>query len=246
MCSRAVSRRGLIVAGLMLGLLGAGSAGAYGLCPGEMENAGRMQQRILREWPLRSSSDPASRFIQQLGVFLAQYGDEGIPWRFSLVRNLAPNAFSIGAGNVFVTEGAITFAQSESELAAIIAHELGHELAGHFCADSYSRGEGDIFMPPSEHYEVGVGSIRQSIDPAKEQQADRIAVSLLQAAGYDPHAMLQVARRLPAGGEVHLHDPRRIHSLERLLAGYPPAGGLPDSLTFKEVRRVIMGETHQR
>lgn len=237
----------------LLGSLSAIPAAAYGLCPGELEKAKDMRQRIDQEWPLRSSGDEATQFVQQLGVRLARHGAGGsdVPWRFNVVRNLAPNAFSIGAGYVYVTEGAFTFAQNESELAAIIAHELGHELAGHFCrqaAYADSRGFFDIFSdsPPPERNVVGSGSVRQTIDPRKEEQADQIAVSILRAAGYDPRALLQVARRLPTGGEAHLQEPRRIQALERIVAGYQGGSDPPDSADFKEARRMLMGETRQR
>lgn len=228
-------------------LLSAGPQVAHGLCPGELERSKDTRQRIDQEWPLRSSGDEATQYIQNLGVRLARYNSGGyaIPWRFFVVRNLAPNAFSIGAGIIYITEGAITFARNESELAAIIAHELGHEMAGHFCSQAtYSGSHGlfDIFPvePPTERQEVGAGSVRQTIDPAKEEQADQIAISILQAAGYSPLALLQVARRLPSGGEMHLLDPRRIQSLERILDGYRDVPAPPDSVDFKEVRRELM------
>jgi predicted Zn-dependent protease len=215
-----------------------------------MERAKSTRQRIDQEWPLRGSGDEVTRYLQQLGVRLAQYGTGGsaIPWRFSVVRNLAPNAFSIGAGYVYVTEGAITFAQTEGELAAILAHELGHELAGHFCsqpASAGSRGLFDLFAdsPQPERSTVGSGSVRQTIDPRKEAQADQIAVGILQSAGYPPDALLQVARRLPAGGESHLFDPRRIQSLERIVAGLGGGGTRqPDSETFLRVKHSLAEE----
>lgn len=228
---------------------------ADGLCPGEEAGALKMRQRIVREWPLRPYADEASRYVQALGQRLADNYDgraRAISWRFTLVRNLAPNAFSIGAGNVFVTEGAVTFAQNEAELAAILAHELGHELAGHFCEGSYtddSRGLFDIFSdstPPPRSESVGVGSMRQSIEPLKEQQADQYAVSILRASGYDPRAMLEVARRLPTGGEAHFADTRRVQSLERLLGRFPTSAEPKDSEQFRHIRRLLMAEAPHR
>lgn len=251
----ALSGRLLLAAWLLLSLSGGALAGGDGFfCPGERERALKLRQDIVREWPLRSSADEATQFVQDLGVRLAeQYGGRGrgIPWRFALVRNLAPNAFSIGAGYVFVTEGAVTFAENEAELAAILAHEIGHELAGHFCEAAGSAGAGgffDIFFsdlpaPVEPHEVAGVGSLRQTIDPVKEQQADEIAVSILKAAGYDPNAMLQVARRLPAGGGAHLLDPARIASLQRLLARLPPQGEPHDSEQFQAIKRMLVSES---
>jgi predicted Zn-dependent protease len=243
----AAARRCLAV--LLGGLLSAAPAAGHGLCQGELERAREMRQRIDQEWPLRPSGDEATQFIQRLGVRLAQSsaGGGAIPWRFSVARNLAPNAFSIGAGYVYVTEGAITFAQSESELAAILAHELGHELAGHFCGQAVAADSGGLFdlfadSPPPERREVGSGSVRQTLDPRKEEQADQIAVAILLAAGYPPKALLQVARRLPAGGDEHLQGRRRIESLERIVAGHRDSPDPPDSADFKEVRRGLMGD----
>lgn len=231
---------------LLAGLIAASDA--YGLCPGEMERAMKLRQRIVREWPLRPSTDEVSQYVQSLGVRLAErYAASGraIPWRFTLVRNLAPNAFSIGAGNVFVNEGAVSFAQNEAELAAILAHEQAHELAGHFCEESrsiFSGGLFDIFTTTDpRQYNADVGSMTQIIDPVKERQADQIALSILRAAGYDPRAMLDVARRLPSGVAGHLPDAGRIQSLEQTMAAMPPimAG---NSDQFRAIKRLLGAE----
>lgn len=225
---------------------------AYALCPGEQERAATLRQRIVQEWPLRASGDEATQFVQGVGMNLATaYGQPGgaLPWRFALVRNLAPNAFSIGAGHVFVTEGAVRFAGDEEELAAILAHELGHQLAGHFCDKPMAQESGgffDIFFggppAPQSRDSVGVGSVRQSIDPAKESEADRIAVAVLKAGGYDPHALLRVARRLGSGREGHWFDAGRIQSLERLLAGVQPVESGRDSERFRAIKSALIDE----
>lgn len=225
-----------------------GAADAEGLCPGEMQRAAKLRQRIVRDWPLRPANDEVSQYVQSLGLYLAQrYSVAGraIPWRFTLVRNLAPNAFSIGAGNIFVNEGAVNFARDEAELAAILAHELAHELAGHFCQDNRSgasRGLFDIFSTPdTKQYDVDIGSVMQKIDPLKEQQADQIALGILQAAGFDPRAMLDVAKRLPPGDSVHMMDEYRIQSLEQSIGNVPriPAGS---SEAFRTAKRLLSSE----
>ncbi|MGZ8171943.1 MULTISPECIES: M48 family metallopeptidase [Methylobacter] len=218
-----------------------------GPCGGEQESARSTLQRIEREWPLRGSGDAVTQYVQKLGVRLAHFSVYGrnIPWRFSVVRNLAPNAFSIGGGYVFITDGAVNFVQNESELAAILAHELGHELAGHFCGASDLSDSGglfDIFSAPKiEERQVGIGSLTLAIDPVKEQQADQIAVSILQAGGYDPHAMLNVARHLPRGDTAHPVDSQRLQSLESLLAKIPQTK-VQDSEDFRTIKRTLTDE----
>jgi len=215
-------------------------------CEGEQTRALSALHRIHREWPLRASGDPVSRYLQGLGARIVRFSPlgGGLAWHFAVVRNLAPNAFSIGGGYVFVTDGAMAFARSESEVAAILAHEIGHQLAGHFCGPEYGSSSPlfDVFaMQRHDRQSVGVGSLRQEIDIVKEQQADRIAVSILQAGGYAPRAMLDVARRLPAGDAGHLGDPRRIQSLQSLLAGTVSVEDRP-SAEFQELKRVLAAE----
>jgi beta-barrel assembly-enhancing protease len=210
-------------------------------CVSEQQIAQASLQQIEDEWPMRGSGDAISQYVQKLGVRLAHFSVYGqnISWRFSVVRNLAPNAFSIGGGYVFITDGAVNFVQNESELASILAHELGHELAGHFCEDSSPRNSSgllDIFSTPkTQQHQVGVGSMILAIDPVKEQQADQIALSILQAGGFDPRAMLEVARRMHSGGVAHQMDANRIQSLERTIANLPPisAGSSEDFLKLK-------------
>ena len=215
-------------------------------CTDNYEAASSTAQRIENEWPLRSSGDEITLYVQKLGVHLAQlkgYGDS-FAWRFSVVRNLTPNAFSIGNGYVFITEGAINFAESESELAAILAHELGHELAGHFCKNpqtqrSFSTAFDDLFIPKkTEQRRVDIGSLTQVIDVKKELQADSIALSILKAGSYDISSMLKLAKRLPSDSRTHLIDAFRIQALGKIIAKLP-VRPIQDSAEFTEIKRIL-------
>jgi predicted Zn-dependent protease len=215
-------------------------------CPEERQSADRSFQRIENEWPTRGSGDPVTQYIQQLGLRLAQLSQNGrnIFWHFSVVRNLAPNAFSIGNGYVFVTEGAVNHAQNESELAAILAHELGHELAGHFCKESHSNFsfgllDGFSNVQPQQ-YQAGIGSMTQTIDPIKEQQADRIALLILQSGGFNPHAMLDVSSRLPPRNTGHFTDVMRLQSLARATATMPQKF-VKNSDDFLKIKQLLSG-----
>lgn len=216
-------------------------------CVDDYQAANKTFQRIENEWPLRSNRDEISQYIQNLGVHLALlkgYGN-ALPWHFSVVRNLAPNAFSIGGGYVFVTEGAINFTETESELAAILAHEIGHELAGHFCtvqsSNVFTGMFDDLFRSKSEQHRVGIGSLTQVIDVSKEQQADRIALSIIKAGGYDPTAMLDLAKRMPTNGTIHLIDASRIQALEKAIINLS-AQPTQSSNEFLTIKRTLVSQ----
>jgi beta-barrel assembly-enhancing protease len=167
-----------------------------------------------------------------------------------LVHDRAPNAFAAGAGSLYLTDGALEFARTESELAAILVHEMGHQISGHFCPRersvffSWLFGRSDDMAEASRKdvRKKDLGSISLVINPVKEQEADRQAVAILREAGYDPHAMLEVARRLPSGGRPsHLQDPRRLQSLETSLATLPSIE-IDESQAFEAAKRDLEAE----
>ncbi len=187
-------------------------------------------QRIELEWPV-APAGPVTQFVRQLGARLGDSAEPSpFPWRFTLIRDRSANAFSIGGGRIYVNQGTPFVCRSEAELAAILAHEMGHELAGHFRASASSRSDDPGLV---------IGSVHQPIDARKEVEADRISIDILRRAGYDPHAALSIAERLGRGsGENarHFGGAERIRALEELLASVPP-GGRRDSEEFRNLRR---------
>lgn len=198
-------------------------------CKSERDVAAKKVRQIINEWPIRKS-DRVTDYIRTLGNRIATeaLGDANINWRFHVILDHSPNAFAVGDGYIFITEGAITICRDEAELAAILAHEMGHQLAGHFCQSNYRQRQ-DHPADQFSRYETvtsrkkSIGSLTQVIDIRKESQADRIAVQLLSSAGYDPHAMLQIAKRLPPqdGSFSYGGNQQRISSLDSILVHVP-------------------------
>ncbi len=185
-------------------------------CPEEKRRAATVRKRIEREWPLRET-DPVVQYIHGFGRRLADRAGirRTASWRFEVVRDYSVNAFAIGDGHIYLTEGAILVAADEAELAAILAHEMGHQVAGHFCIGPTPidgrKSWWEILLSPAEHpppevsarRDANFGSLRRGIDPAKEREADRLTADILRAAGYDPMAGTTRVRRMarsPATG----------------------------------------------
>jgi predicted Zn-dependent protease len=187
----------MLLAALVLAalLVQACASNANALCPGEAEKALRVRDRIEQELPLRGS-DGVTNYVRAFGRHLAEQAGvtDKASWRFAVVRDRSVNAFSIGDGRIYVTEGAILAANDQDEFAGVIAHEMGHQLAGHFCPQAQPYGS-----PSSGHGSAGasaqLGSLRQGMDPAKEREADELSVRILVDAGYDPGARSRVINR---------------------------------------------------
>jgi beta-barrel assembly-enhancing protease len=205
---------------LFTGLAIGGGRDALAWCDGEYAQARTTAREINEQWPLRPRDDPLNDRINRIGGTLARHADkyQHSDWRFRIIRNLAPYAYAIGGGHVYLTEGVASFARDESELAAVVAHEMGHQLAGHFCKARWSPSDLlSTLRLPSLRYKP-LGAAQLIIDSDKEREADAIAVELLRTSGYDPRSMLEVARRLPSTGGP---DPRRISALEARLTAPP-------------------------
>jgi len=222
-----------VVAGLSIAVATTGAVRAD--CSREQRVARATAARIEREWPLRPD-DAVTEFVRRLGERLAEVAPPSpYPWSFTVVRDRSANAFAIGGGAVYVHDGTIAAARHEAEVAAVLAHEMGHQLAGHFCsATRWPALLGDFLgAEPSDGR--AVGSMRQAIDPERERTADRLSLPILEAAGYDPQAALAIAQRSACEGPG-LH--RRTDELAALLQEAPRGGALDlDRRAFDAARR---------
>ncbi|MGH8583431.1 MAG: M48 family metallopeptidase [Gammaproteobacteria bacterium] len=216
------------------------------LCDGELAQARRTVQEIKEKWPLYGR-DEVSEYIRLLGLGLSAGSRQSINWTFSIIRDRTAHAFAIGGGYVYLTDGAIHIARQESELAAILAHEMGHQLAGHLCRRNpgvWGRVLGwGASESPGTRTRFHFGPFIQEYDPAKEQEADRMATRLLDSAGFDPAAMLRVIERIDAQrgeGRGSGHRERRA-ALMRQLASMTPRH-YKESERFAAIKRMVAAQ----
>jgi len=213
----------------------------------EQQNARAAARRIEAEWPIRSINDPVSRYIQSLGQRLGEIADgrQAIRWTFTVLRDRAPYAFTIGAGHIYLAEGMLTFVHNEGELAAILAHEIGHQLSRHLSTPSESGVRRPLGLATNRSGPAPrqkVGSLTQIYDLEKEKEADRQAIHILQRAGYDPNSLLKVLKRLPSGGAYHYYnDARRTLALQQELAGFS-SHSREDSKDFQTIQKLVRNE----
>lgn len=135
-------------------------------------------------------------------------------WTFRLIDDHRPLAFALPGSFVYVALGLLLRVQSEAELAAVLAHEMGHALAGHGHTALAAVFEG--------------GGMFKSLDI--EVEADAIAFRLLAHGGYGTDALPQVLRELAVlmpGAREELG--RRVQRLEQMVAP-PRTSHSPDRL----------------
>lgn len=221
----------LSLAGLWL--LGELFGGGSGDCRQSADASARAMRTIVESWPLRYAGDSVRRYVQDLGERIASHAASGGTgdWHFYVVRNMEPTAFAVGGRQFVVSDGLIAFVRNESDLAAVLAHEIAHQRLGHFCRDA-----------PSDPQRIRYGSIVQHFDPDTERAADAEAVHLLAVSGYDPGSMYEVLRCLaerPGAPVTQLQT--RMRALgRRLSSSTEDHGGHGDS--FEAIRGQIVEE----
>ncbi len=82
--------------------------------------------------PDASELDQLNLYVAQVGATVAAYSSRPeIPWTFGVLGSDTVNAFSAPGGYVFVTRGLLRKVENESQLAGVLAHEVGHITEKH-------------------------------------------------------------------------------------------------------------------
>ena len=77
--------------------------------------------------------EAANAYVRHVGQGLIPKGLEleRVSWRFRVLRDPQPNAFALPNGSIYITTGLLSLVDNESQLAAVIAHELTHVMRRH-------------------------------------------------------------------------------------------------------------------
>lgn len=162
-------------------------------------------------------NDPLlSNYINQLGNRLVKQADSvRTPFHFYLIRNDDINAFAFFGGNVVLHSALFRYADSESELASVLAHEISHVTQRHLARSMESQQRsapltwvgalGSILLAMANP-QLGMAALSGTLagaqqgmitfTQANEQEADRIGIQVLQRAGFDPQAMPNFLQKL--------------------------------------------------
>ena len=149
-------------------------------------------------------------------------GETGADYYFFAVRDPMLNAFALPGGFIGVHTALLIAAQSESELASVLSHEIGHVTQRHI-ARMLGQQKQDALMPlaalilaalaskagPDAAVGVFMGgqglAIQRQINFTRdaEREADRVGFQIMAAAGFDTSGMVAFFQRLQAATKVY-------------------------------------------
>jgi beta-barrel assembly-enhancing protease len=169
----------------------------------------RIGESIMREIRFR---DPTYLDDPEINDYLAgigaRLGGARQDLEFFAIRDSSVNAFALPGGFIGVHTGLITTAETESELASVLAHEVSHVTQRHIArmlsqqqqmqmpmlvalaaAILLGRSRPDLAIGAAAGAQAAGIQTSLSYSRDFEREADRIGLQRLEDAGYDPHAM---------------------------------------------------------
>lgn len=142
-------------------------------------------------------NDALTRYVNEVGATVAAKSErQDIQYHFAVLDSDEINAFSAPGGYVFVTRAALMLCQDESELAGVLAHEVGHISGKHVVHmiekdKKLSAGvnEASAYTPGSAYLQnitknVLIKIFTEGLAPADEFDADARGVRYAHDAGY--------------------------------------------------------------
>ncbi len=143
--------------------------------------------RVLHDPSLEAYLAEVAQRIEPPPVF------EAIPFRVRVLRDVAPNAFCLPNGAVYLHTGMLARMESEAELAAILGHEMTHAVNRHMLRQlRSSENTGTLFAVLGSLVGAGAGgggllriAAVSGYHRDLEREADREGVARMAEAGYD-------------------------------------------------------------
>ena len=153
--------------------------------------------------------DPTiGEYVNRVGQNLVRNSDAKVPFTIKVLDSDEVNAFALPGGFFFVNSGLILRAESESELAGVMAHEIAHVAARHGTRQA-SRGQlmniasiPLIFMGGWTGYAIRQGAglaipiTFLTFSRGFEEEADLLGLQYLYKTGYDPTAFVDFFEKI--------------------------------------------------
>ncbi|MFA0731320.1 MAG: hypothetical protein LKKZDAJK_002543 [Candidatus Fervidibacter sp.] len=207
-------RRALLLAVLLA--FGASVVAAPSVPPEATPEERRLGEEVVREFEAKVKPVADHPMLPQLRAIVARLAAvterPKMAYTVKVVDDPEPNAFTFPGGFMYVTTGLLKLAQSEHELAAVLAHEIAHNTRLH--ALRMVRKENRLSLPvllsmlaatfarsetAAQVAQVVVGILqvmRLGYSRDMEREADEAAFRYLQQAGYNPVGLLTFFEKL--------------------------------------------------
>jgi predicted Zn-dependent protease len=255
------------------GLPDLGESAQADLSPAMERRIGESIMLEIRRNPAYLDDPEVASFLNRLGNRLSSRSSESRQeFEFFALRDPTLNAFAMPGGYIGVHTGLILAAKTESELAAVLAHEISHVTQRHLARLLNKSGEGQVanllalavaILAARSSPDLAVGAmmagqglaVQNQLNYSRdfEREADRVGLELLERSDFDIRGMLAFFERMQKFGRLYDNNAPgylSTHPLttERLAdmgnrIQSRPYKQVPDSLEFHLVRAKLRAQT---
>jgi len=168
-----------------------------------------------------------AEYVSRVGQNLVRNSDAKVPFTIKVLDSEEVNAFALPGGFFFVNTGLILKAESEAELAGVMAHEIAHVAARHGTRQA-TRGEvaniasiALIFVGGWTGYAIRQGAGVAipmgflTFSRGFEREADYLGLQYMYKAGYDPNAFVDFFEK------IQTLEKRKPGSISKVFSTHP-------------------------
>jgi predicted Zn-dependent protease len=171
-----------------------------------------------------------SEYVSRLGQNIVRNSDAKVPFTIKVIDTEDINAFALPGGFFYVNSGLILKADSEAELAGVMAHEIAHVAARHGTCQATKGEMLQLATIPLIFYGGWTGwGVRQAASLAiplsylqfskvYEADADKLGLQYMYKAGYDPNAFVDFFEKLQS------LEKKKPGTLGKFFSDHPPTG----------------------
>ena len=169
-----------------------------------------------------------TEYVNRVGQNIVLHSDAKVPFTIKVIDSDEVNAFALPGGFFYVNKGLILAADNEAELAGVMAHEIAHVAARHAMENQrkmemidYGMLAGVLLGGPilSNVLYNGAGFFEGmaflKFSRGAEEEADKLGVQYMWAAGYDPAAMATMFEKLEAKNK------KKPGTISKMFADHP-------------------------
>ena len=172
-----------------------------------------------------------AEYVNRVGQNLVRNSDVKVPVSIKVLETDEPNAMALPGGFFFVNTGLLKLAQSESEVAGVMGHELAHIAARHATRQMTRAGIVNLATIPMMIFGggwamYGIYQATNLLIPITflkfsrefESEADMLGLQYMYKAGYDPNGFVDMFERLES------MEKRKPGSISKMFSSHPPTG----------------------
>lgn len=234
--------------------------GSTGMTKEQQEQIGRQAMaEVYKQMPVLPDSSPETQYVRQLGKKLVAVipNEHTWPYEFHVIPQKEINAFALPGGPMFVNVGAIVAADSEAQLAGVMAHEMSHVYMQHSAKQAsktrwanmlgalgglFGGGVGSLARLGIQ---IGAGTFLMRYSRQDEAQADAVGAIIMYRAGYDPKSLadffLKIEKEGGGNGPQFLSDHpnpgNRQAAIAKEIRNWPPRNYVRDSDAFVQIKQ---------